>query len=158
MNNGSTDAPITYRGVVYPWQCDHMGHMNVMWYTGKFDEATWNLFASIGITPTYIRESNNGVAGVQQNIAYKKELAAGDLIFIRSTILEIRPKVVRFLHEMINDEKKEVAATSELTAVHLSLVTRKTCPFPTETLERAQARLANKSAQSAFVEQGHTNP
>jgi acyl-CoA thioesterase FadM len=75
MNNGSTDAPITYRGVVYPWQCDHMGHMNVMWYTGKFDEATWNLFASIGITPTYIRESNNGVAGVQQNIAYKKELA-----------------------------------------------------------------------------------
>ena len=30
--------PITYRGVVYPWQCDHMGHMNVMWYAGKFDE------------------------------------------------------------------------------------------------------------------------
>lgn len=146
MNNGSTDAPITYRGIVYPWQCDHMGHMNVMWYTGKFDEATWNLFASIGITPTYIRESNNGVAGVQQNIAYKKELAAGDLIFIRSTILEVRPKVVRFHHEMINDEKNEVAATSELTAVHLSLVTRKTCPFPTETLKRAQARLANKSA------------
>jgi hypothetical protein len=23
---------LTYRGVVYPWQCDHMGHMNVMWY------------------------------------------------------------------------------------------------------------------------------
>jgi acyl-CoA thioester hydrolase len=146
MNNGSTDALITYRGVVYPWQCDHMGHMNVMWYTGKFDEATWNLFASIGITPAYIRESNNGVAGVQQNIAYKKELAAGDLIFIRSTILEIRTKVVRFVHEMINDEKNEVAATSELTAVHLSLVTRKTCPFPTETLARAQAILANTSA------------
>src|SRR5215470_11750022 len=31
---------ITARSVVYPWQCDHMGHMNVMWYTGKFDEAT----------------------------------------------------------------------------------------------------------------------
>ena len=23
------DLPITYRGVVYPWQCDPMGHMNV---------------------------------------------------------------------------------------------------------------------------------
>lgn len=22
--------PVTYRGTVYPWQCDHMGHMNVM--------------------------------------------------------------------------------------------------------------------------------
>ena len=51
MNAESAAKPITYRGVVYPWHCDHMGHMNVMWYVGKFDEATWNLFASIGITP-----------------------------------------------------------------------------------------------------------
>lgn len=37
----------TYRGTVYPWQCDHVGHMNIMWYVGKFDEANWNsaLFA-----------------------------------------------------------------------------------------------------------------
>jgi len=34
------EEPITYRGLVYPWHCDHMGHMNVMWYTGKFDEAS----------------------------------------------------------------------------------------------------------------------
>jgi acyl-CoA thioesterase FadM len=33
--------------VVYPWHCDHMGHMNVMWYVGKFDEATWIFFARI---------------------------------------------------------------------------------------------------------------
>ena len=37
----------TYRGAVYPWHCDHMGHMNVMWHVGKFDEATWNLFAAV---------------------------------------------------------------------------------------------------------------
>jgi acyl-CoA thioester hydrolase len=29
---------LTYRGTVYPWQRDHIGHMNVMWYVGKFDE------------------------------------------------------------------------------------------------------------------------
>ena len=42
---------LTYRGTIYPWHCDHMGHMNVMWYVGKFDEATWHLFAQTGITP-----------------------------------------------------------------------------------------------------------
>lgn len=41
----------THRSVVYPWHCDHMGHMNVMWYAGKFDEATWALFHAIGLTP-----------------------------------------------------------------------------------------------------------
>ena len=34
------ETEATYRGTVYPWQCDHVGHMNIMWYVGKFDEAT----------------------------------------------------------------------------------------------------------------------
>jgi len=42
----------TYCGLVYPWHCDHMGHMNVMWYTGKFDEASWALLARFGMTDT----------------------------------------------------------------------------------------------------------
>ena len=62
----------TYRGAVYPWHCDHIGHMNVMWYVGKFDEATWNRFARIGQTPTYLRESGRGMAAVQQNITYQR--------------------------------------------------------------------------------------
>jgi acyl-CoA thioester hydrolase len=145
MNDNCAASGLTYRGVVYPWQCDHMGHMNVMWYTSKFDEATWNLFAFIGITPTYIREQKHGMAAVQQNTAYKKELAAGDLVVVRSRILEVREKVIRFQHELINDEKNEVAATSELTGVHLDLVTRKACPFPPEILQCARATAAQQS-------------
>jgi hypothetical protein len=26
-----------YRGTAYPRQCDRVGHMNIMWYIGKFD-------------------------------------------------------------------------------------------------------------------------
>src|SRR6516165_2626854 len=44
---------ITYKGTVYPWQCDHIGHMNIMWYVSKFDEANWNFFATLGLTPHY---------------------------------------------------------------------------------------------------------
>ena len=62
-------AEATYRGAVYPWHCDHIGHMNVMWYVGKFDEATWHLFAAVGLTPSYLRSGHRGMAAVQQNIA-----------------------------------------------------------------------------------------
>ena len=96
MNAQPAAKPITYRGAVYPWHCDHMGHMNVMWYVVKFDEATWNLFASIGITAAYVREQKHGMAGLQQNITYKKELHAGDVVVVRSEILEVREKVIRF--------------------------------------------------------------
>ena len=80
----------TYRGAVYPWQCDHVGHMNIMWYVGKFDEANWNLFARLGLTPSYLRQSGRGMAAVQQNIAYKRELLAGDIVEVRSRLLELR--------------------------------------------------------------------
>ncbi|HET7639657.1 MAG TPA: thioesterase family protein, partial [Ktedonobacteraceae bacterium] len=59
-----SDLILTHRGVVYPWQCDHMGHMNVMWYVGKFDEATWQLFAVLGMTPSFLREQQRGMAAV----------------------------------------------------------------------------------------------
>ena len=89
-------AILSYKGTVYPWHCDHMGHMNVMWYVGKFDEATWHLFARLGLTPAVLREGRQGMAAVQQNIAYKRELMAGDIVEVESRILEIREKVIRF--------------------------------------------------------------
>ena len=56
-------SSVTCKGAVYPWQCDHIGHMNVMWY-GKFDEANWNFFATLGLTPTYFHEQHRGMAAV----------------------------------------------------------------------------------------------
>src|SRR5258705_6879803 len=88
----SMEAEATYRGTVYPWQCDHVGHMNIMWYVGKFDEANWNFFARIGLSPSYLRQSGRGMAAVQQNIAYKHELLPGDIVEIRSRLLEIHDK------------------------------------------------------------------
>jgi acyl-CoA thioester hydrolase len=134
-----SETRITYRGVVYPWQCDHMGHMNVMWYTSKFDEATWNVFSTLGITTTYIREQKCGIAGVQQNIAYKMELAPGDPLVVRTRVLEVRPRVIRILHEMSKEESGELAATSELTVVHISLITRKACPYPKAVQKKARS-------------------
>lgn len=131
----------TYRGAVYPWQCDHMGHMNVMWYTGKFDEATWTLFLALGITPSYMRERSRGMVAVEQTIAYRRELRAGDVVFVRSWILEVRDKVLKFGHEMTNAETGEVAATSELTGVHFDRGARRACPLPDEVAQRARAMI-----------------
>ncbi|MCA6124394.1 acyl-CoA thioesterase [Bradyrhizobium sp. WSM 1704] len=123
------EGEATYRGTVYPWHCDHIGHMNVMWYVGKFDEASWNMFARIGLTPSYLRESGRGMAAVQQNIAYKRELLAGDNVEVRSRLVELRDRLVRISHEMRNVESGEVAAMCEITAVHLDRAERKSTPF-----------------------------
>jgi acyl-CoA thioester hydrolase len=119
----------TYFGTVYPWHCDHMGHMNVMWYVGKFDEALWNLLARLGLTPQYLRQSGRGMAAVEQTIRYRRELHAGDVVRVRSHVVEQRDKVLVIEQVMSGAVDDEVAATMTLTAVHLDTARRRAVPF-----------------------------
>lgn len=137
------EMPVTYRGTVYPWQCDHIGHMNVMWYVGKFDEATWNLFTELGLTPSYLREGRNGMAAVQQNITYRRELMPGDTVVVRTRLLEVREKLLRYVHEMSPAEGGEAVALCELTVVHMDRAAHKSSPLPPEVAERARTLLAS---------------
>jgi acyl-CoA thioester hydrolase len=137
------DLFITYRGVVYPWQCDHMGHMNVMYYVGKFDEATWQMFHQIGVTPSYLRDNQRGVAAVRQNITYRRELKAGDVISVYTGVLEMHERAIRFYHEMHNDESGEIAATVVITGVHMDIQARAACPFPKEIVDRGRQMIVD---------------
>lgn len=120
----------TYRGVVRPHQLDHMGHMNVQWYTAKFDEASWHLFSTVGLTNTYFHAENRGMAAVKQTTHYKAEAMAGDLLICRTEVLEMTDKTIRFIHHMLDPEKNSVVATSELVGVHLDRKLRKACLLP----------------------------
>ena len=136
------DGLLTYKGAVYPWHCDHMGHMNVMWYVGKFDEATWHLFHALGLTPAFLRQNNRGMAAVEQTIKYQRELVAGDVVTIHSALIELTDRSIRFRHDMRKAETNEIAATTTLTGVHLDTVVRRACAFPEIVKERAAAMQA----------------
>ena len=132
---------LTYRGTVYPAHCDHMGHMNIAAYVANFDEANWYLFCALGLTPSFLRGGQFGMAAVQQSIAYRQELFAGDVVEVRSRLLEIADKRIRFEHTMYNVERGEVAASTEIVVVHLDKVAHKACAFPPAVREKAQALL-----------------
>jgi len=131
-----TEFEITYRGTVYPWQCDHMGHMNVMWYSGKFDEASWQWLSRIGLTQSYFREHGCGMAAVEQHITYKRELYAGDVVSVRSRLLELNEKSIRMMHEMIHDETGCIVAVAIIVGVCLDATLRKAQPLPSYLRER----------------------
>ncbi len=133
----------TYRGVVYPNQMDHMDHMNVQWYTAKFDEATWHLFSAVGITSAYIRENRRGMAALEQTTKYQSEVTAGDLLVIRSRVLAVGDKTLRFFHSMANAETQKPVATTELLAVHLDRDKRKSCPLPEAIRDSCQSLITS---------------
>jgi acyl-CoA thioester hydrolase len=133
---------LTYRGTVYPWHCDHMGHMNVMWYVGKFDEATWHFLNAIGLTRTWLAAAQRGMAAVDQRITYAREVHAGAVVSIETTAVEVHPKLIVFLHEMTNDEDGSVAARTRLVGVHIDTLARKSCVLPEQVQVAARALIA----------------
>jgi acyl-CoA thioester hydrolase len=128
---------VTYRGTVYPWHCDHMGHMNVTWYVSKFDEASWQLLAYLGLTMSRFRGEGIGMASVEQHLDYKRELHAGDVISVRSSVLYMSEKSIRIRHDMTNDDSGELVATTVIVGVHLDTTTRRARVFPADVRERA---------------------
>jgi acyl-CoA thioester hydrolase len=134
--NGNTFNPdertaefiITYRGGVYPLALDHMGHMNVMWYVGKFDEASWQLLARLGLTRTRCAREGREAVALDQRIDYRRELHAGDLITVRSRALEVNEKTLCMTHEMTNDQTGELAAVTVIVGLHIDAYLRRPVP------------------------------
>lgn len=137
----------TARGTVHEWQRDHMGHINVRAYMEFFEEACWQFYAMIGLTASRLRSGEVHLAAVQQNISYQKELYPGDTIMVRTGVIDMREKVLRFQHELLNTESGEICATCEFTVVCLDPKTRKSQPFPAGVAQRA-AELVLEPLQS----------
>jgi len=134
---------LTYKGVVYPWHCDHMGHMNVMWYVSKFDEATWAFFSNLGLTPSALRARQTGMAALDQHLTYQRETHPGDTLEIHTRPLEVKAKTIRFFHEMTDTESGEACSTCELIAVHLDTVARKGIALPDDVREKSEALISS---------------
>ena len=127
----------TARGTVHEWQKDHMGHINVRAYMEFFEEACWQFYAMVGLTASLLRSGKVRLAVVQQNISYRKELFPGDTIFVRTGVVEVREKVVRFRHELLNTETGQICSTCDFTLVCLDPATRRSQPFPAEVAAKA---------------------
>jgi acyl-CoA thioester hydrolase len=134
----SHQAIETYRGFVYPWVIDHIGHMNVQSYTGRFDEASWYFLAHLGLTPGFLKENSRGLVALDQRIQYKLEVLAGSLLDIRTGLLEVKTKTLRYVHTMRNSETGGEVANTELLIAFIDTIARKTVALPDEVHSRAQ--------------------
>jgi acyl-CoA thioester hydrolase len=79
------------------------------------------------------------MAAVEQRIEYKRELRAGDLITIRSSVKEVGDKTVVMVYEMTNQNTSELAARTVITGICVDASTRRARSLPAEVRERSAA-------------------
>lgn len=120
----------THRAVVYPWHCDHIGHMNVRWYAHFFDDAGFHLWSMIGCPQSTLKDHGTGLVVASNKIDFIKELRAGDLIVVRSAITRLGTRSVTSLSRMHHADTGTLHATLESVEVFFDPVARASAPMP----------------------------
>src|SRR5204863_10012012 len=82
-----------------------------------------------------------GMSAVDQRISYRREALAGDIIVIRSAVLEVKPKSVRFVHEMFRGDGGDHLATMLVTGVHIDAEARKSVQFEAQVVALSEKML-----------------
>ena len=134
----------TFRGAVLASEYDAEAYMNSPMYVSRFDQATWFLFHSIGVTPAGMKRQKLRVAIVRQNYQFLRELRGGELVTTRSGVVAVGAKYLRFVHQMLDGVTERMVATCDCTAVLASLKTGKSTPLPQPVQKRARAQLLGK--------------
>ena len=134
----------TFRGVVFPWHCDMMGHMSVQHQMPLLDNAAYHLLGEFG-PPTSVEEGRRlGWADVSHEIRYLHELAAGDLLLLRSGIVSIGNSSLRHRTVMYRRSDGLACTQMEGVTVRFDLDARKATPL-SERVRTIAARLSPPS-------------
>jgi acyl-CoA thioester hydrolase len=136
----------TFRGVVYPAQCDAQGHVTTKEYLGFFDQAEWHCMLALGSDPRDFEAKGIGWADVKHTLEYKKELKAGDLIRVVSSVTGVGTKSISTRHLLYNASSGELCAELHSVTVQYDLKARRAIPIAEKVRDIAATKIAAASA------------
>lgn len=119
------------RSTVRAWQCDHLGHMNVQFYMARLADAGTLALQAVGLSVAESERRHLSAATVTQNLVYRRELRAGDLIVVESRIMDIAGKKIRLQHRLRELVSGETCFEAEVLYVGLDLEARRSAVLPT---------------------------
>ena len=131
----------TGRAVVFPWHCDHFGHMNVRWYAHHFDDAGFHLWTVAGIPQSELRAAGISMVVARNQLDFKHELVAGELFYIQSAFVHLGNRSLSHLGRMYNADTHALCATQLSVEVFFDPETRKSAPMPDDVRRVVAANL-----------------
>ena len=110
------------------WECDSNGHMNVMYYMNKFENAGRNLSFEMGLSE--LMNNKIGFVVLEQNIKYLQEVFEDDLLYINSEVVKFSNKAFTMKHQMYNSHGDVLVSTMDVVGVLFDKINRKALPIP----------------------------
>ncbi|MFG7944975.1 thioesterase family protein [Streptomyces cacaoi] len=108
-----------FHRTVQPEWIDYNGHMSEAFYVLVFGHATDAMMDEVGLGPVYREDTGCSLYTVEAHVRYLREVSVGTPLVLRTRILGVDGRKLRFAHEMFagtRPEAEEEAAAADGTA------------------------------------------
>lgn len=92
----------TYRGTVYRWEVDNVDHFTVAYYFERFEDATLGLLHALALDPGSLAATGRACVTLDCHVRYLRELRMGDILHVRSGVIDVRGDVLTLGHEVFD--------------------------------------------------------
>ena len=123
---------------IEPQWIDYNGHLNMAYYNVMFDRAIDQLWAALGIGPTYMKERDGSTFTAECHVRYLREIHLGDPVQIAVWLIAADAKRLHTFEELRHAGEGWLSATSENMSVHIDMTKRKVAPFPPDIQQHIQ--------------------
>lgn len=140
-------AEVVGRFMVTPDHCDPFGRMRMELFLGRVSDAIPNLLAGWREDAAKDAAAADGVAKTAGGAVLEYRLAprrwprAGDLLEVRSGVVEVAEKTNRLVHWLFDPVTGQCWCTAEAVAVTFDLITRKTIAIPEARRRALEAKI-----------------
>jgi len=125
-----------HTSTVTPDQIDHLGHMNVRFYTVMAGIGAQELITRLGLGG----EGGREIRPLDIHVRHHHEQLVGARLEVRGGVLDARPDRLRIYEELANLDSGELAATFVIGMIPLAGEGRRTINVPESVLDRARER------------------
>lgn len=140
-------APVATLGVPFlssvmqiePQWIDYNGHLNMAYYNVIMDRALDELFAAMGMGPTYLEARTCSTMTAECHVRYLREVHLGDPIRVAMHVIAADEKRLHTFEEMRHATENWISATSENITLHIDMSKRRVAPFPPDIAAKIQA-------------------
>lgn len=137
-------VPVVGRVMVTPDHCDAFGWMRMELFLGRVSDAVPNLLAQwrgeVARAAGHGAVEQTGGAVLEYRLCPRRWPRAGDLMEVRSGVVEVGEKTNRLVHLLLDPLSGDAWCSAEAVAVTFDLTTRKTIAIPPEQRAALEAR------------------
>lgn len=132
--------PTNLSTTVPPEYIDHNGHMNVRHYLDLQVAGCELRFGELDMGGDYPARSGGllGIFTAEHHLSYYAEVHEGDTVSVHPRLVGASDKVMHIMALTVNDTTGRLAATMEVTIIHVDMTTRRPVPMPEDHLLRVK--------------------